>query len=58
MDAELRESDRRGQFEVRVDGRTVVERKGGLIAKLTRRPWPDEASVVDAVRSALAATAG
>ena len=43
-----------GQFEVRVGGRTVVSRKGGLIAKLTGKPWPPEDDVLDAVRTALA----
>ena len=43
---------RTGQFEVIVDGRTVVSRKGGLIAKLVGRPWPTEDEVVEAVRAA------
>jgi len=42
-----------GQFEVVVGGRTVVSRKGGLIAKLTGRPWPEPEDVVGAVRAAL-----
>ena len=42
-----------GQFEVQVGGRTVVSRNGGLIAKLTGRPWPDDADVLSAVRDAL-----
>ena len=42
-----------GQFEVRVGGRTVVSRKGGLIAKLTGRPFPDDEDVLSAVRAAL-----
>ena len=42
-----------GQFEVQVDGRTVVSRKGGLIAKLTGRPWPSDEDVLCAVRDAL-----
>ena len=42
-----------GQFEVQVGGRTVVSRKGGLIAKLTGRPWPDDEDVIAAVRDAL-----
>ena len=36
-----------------VDGRTVAGRKGGLIAKLTRRPWPSHEDVVAAVRDAV-----
>ena len=44
-----------GQFEVQVDGRTVVSRKGGLIAKLTGRPWPEDEDVLAAVRNALGA---
>ncbi|MCP3920805.1 MAG: hypothetical protein GY711_35205 [bacterium] len=45
---------RRGQFDVLVDGRIVASRKGGLVAKLTKRPWPEPAQVVAAVREALA----
>ena len=44
---------RLGQFDVLVDGRIVASRKGGLLAKLVRRPWPDDESLVDAVRAAL-----
>jgi hypothetical protein len=44
-----------GQFEVQVGGRSVVSRKGGLIAKLTGRPWPDDEDVLSAVRGALGA---
>jgi hypothetical protein len=47
------EHGRMGQFEVQVDGRIVVSRKGGLIAKLTGKPWPAEDDVLDAVRAAL-----
>ena len=42
-----------GQFQVEVEGRTVLSRKGGLIAKLTGRPWPSDDDVVAAVREAL-----
>ena len=49
---ELDPSHRRGQFEVLVDGRSVVSRKGGLIAKLLGKPWPDPEDVVAAVRDA------
>jgi hypothetical protein len=41
-----------GQFEVLVNGRMVASRKGGLIAKLVNRPWPDEEDVIAAIRSA------
>jgi hypothetical protein len=37
---------------VLVGGRVVVTRKGGLIALVTRRPWPATADVVAAVREA------
>jgi hypothetical protein len=47
---------RRGQFEVIANGRLVASRKGGLIAKLTMRPWPDKDEVVEAVRAQLAQT--
>ena len=43
---------RRGQFDVLVNGRMVATRKGGLIAKFTKRPWPDPDDVVAAVREA------
>ncbi len=49
------ETGRRGQFEVIVGDRTVVERKGGLVAKLVGRPWPSEEEVLSAVREATAA---
>lgn len=45
-----------GQFEVQVGGRTVVSRKGGLIAKLTGRPWPSDEDVLSAVRETLEAS--
>ena len=44
---------RLGQFEIVVGGRTVVSRKGGLLAKLVRRPWPQDEVVLSAVREAL-----
>jgi hypothetical protein len=43
-----------GQFDILVDERLVVSRKGGLIAKFTGKPWPDHDEVVRAVREALA----
>jgi hypothetical protein len=49
------EAGRMGQFEIRVDGYTVVSRKGGLIAKLTGRPWPSDEDVVAAVRGGTSA---
>ncbi len=36
-----------------MDGRTVVSRKGGLLAKLLGRPWPNDEDVVAAVREAM-----
>ena len=54
MPVELEEG-RRGQFDVLVEGRTVVSRKGGLIAKFVRRPWPEHEDVVAAVRAAAGA---
>ena len=47
------EKGRHGQFDVMVDGATVVSRKGGLLAKLVSRPWPTGDEVVTAVRNAL-----
>ncbi len=52
MPVEL-EAGRLGQFDVVVGGRTVVSRKGGLLAKLLGRPWPGDEDVVNAVRDAL-----
>jgi len=43
---------RRGQFRVEVDGRTVLERKGGIFQYLMRAPWPTDQEVVAAVRTA------
>ncbi len=47
------EDGRRGQFDILVDGRIVVTRKGGLLAKFLRKPWPSEEDVVAAVRAAV-----
>ena len=55
---ELEPSRRRGQFDILVDGRTVVSRKGGLLAKLFRKPWPNPEDVVAAVREATRQAAG
>ena len=49
---------RQGQFDVMVNGRTVASRKGGLIAKLVKRPFPPVDDVVAAVRDALAERTG
>lgn len=49
---ELDPSHSRGQFDILVDGLSVVSRKGGLIAMLTRKPWPNPEDVVTAVREA------
>jgi len=43
---------------VLVDGRMVATRKGGLIAKLTNRPWPDPDDVVRAVLESVRQAAG
>jgi hypothetical protein len=51
---ELDPSHSKGQFDILVDGRSVVSRKGGLIAMLTRKPWPNPEDVVAAVRKATA----
>ena len=47
------EKGHHGQFDILVDGRLVVSRKGGLIAKFTDKPWPDHDDVVRSVREAL-----
>ena len=36
-----------------MNGETVASRKGGLIAKIVNRPWPDADDVVAAVRAAV-----
>ena len=46
------EKGRQGQFEIRVNGRTVISRKGGLIAMILRRPWPSSEAVLSAVSEA------
>jgi hypothetical protein len=46
------EKGRRGQFDILVDGVPVVSRKGGLLAKILGRPWPNDAEVLAAVRKA------
>lgn len=48
------EKGHHGQFDILVDGRMVISRKGGLIAKFTGKPWPDHDEVVSSVRAALA----
>lgn len=42
----------RGQFDVQVDDKVVVSRRGGLAALLLRKAWPSEADVVNAVKTA------
>ncbi len=49
---------RSGQFDIVVDGRPVVSRKGGLLAKLLGRPWPSDEDVLTAVRKAIEPAAG
>ena len=46
------EKGRRGQFDILVDGRPVISRKGGILAKLMRKPWPTDEEVLRAVRKA------
>ena len=53
VEVDTQPGTRRGQFDVQVDGRTVFTRKGGLVAKLLRKPWPEPAGAVSAVRMAL-----
>ena len=48
---------RRGQFDILVGDRTVVSRKGGLIAALMRKPWPNPDDAVAAVRAVIEQTA-
>ena len=45
------EEGARGQFDVVVNGATVVSRKGGLMALLFRKPWPDHDEVVGAIQA-------
>jgi hypothetical protein len=45
-----------GQFDVLVGGRVVLTRKGGLLARLTGKPWPADEDVLSAVRAALPPT--
>ncbi len=47
------EAGRHGQFDILVDGRVVVTRKGGLLAKLLNRPWPQPDEVVSKLREAI-----
>jgi len=47
------EKGRLGQFEISVNGQLVVSRKGGLVAKLVGRSWPEDSEVLTAVRDAL-----
>lgn len=45
------ETGKRGMFSVVVDGECLVSRKGGIIAKLTGKPWPEIDDVVAIVKS-------
>lgn len=47
------ETGKRGMFSVVVDGECLVSRKGGIIAKLTGKPWPEIDDVVAIVKSHL-----
>lgn len=46
------EKGNRGQFDVLVNGKTVVSRKGGFFAMLFRKPWPKQEEVLNAVKAA------
>jgi hypothetical protein len=39
----------KGQFDVLVSEKTVVSRKGGLLALLFRKPWPTNEEVITAI---------
>ena len=52
MPVEL-EKGRHGRFDVMVNGRSAVSRKGGLVARLVKRPWPGGDEIVAAVRESL-----
>lgn len=47
-----------GQFDVLVDDRKVLSRKGGIFARLLRTPWPEAEEVVAAVREATPPASG
>jgi hypothetical protein len=47
------EKGRQGQFDVIVNGRLVASRKGGLLAKILNRLWPDGDDVIAAVRDTM-----
>lgn len=48
------EKGKRGQFDVLVNDKIVIARKGGLLAKITGKPWPEVGEVVAAVVGGLA----
>ena len=43
----------RGQFDVFLNNKLIVTRKGGLIALLTRRPWPSVQDVIEKIQNAM-----
>ncbi len=49
---------KRGQFDILVDGELIWARRGSLIKKLLRVPFPDDAFIVDAIRQRAANEAG
>ena len=40
LEAKLEVAPARGVFEIRIDGKAAISRKGGLLAMLFRKPWP------------------
>jgi transcriptional regulator CtsR len=46
---------KRGQFDVLVDDKVVAKREGNFFSKvILRQGWPEEATVVSAVKAAIA----
>ena len=46
------ETGSRGQFDVYVDDILAISRKGGLLALVTRKPWPTVEDVIQAILNA------
>ena len=42
-----------GQFDVMVDGQSIASRKGGLLASLINRPFPDKEEVIASIAAAI-----
>ena len=51
------EKGRPGQFEILADGQVVASRKGGLLALLLRRPFPEPEQVLESLRKLGTSTA-